>query len=439
MNTNLGGTVLRGLGAWLACASLCVAQDASKGGGATPPIPTPANPAPQAQDASKGDPKAGSAQEAPKFMRYLRAGANGAKVRNIYDDQGVVILDAPAQTLFAVQGERAHWLEVEVPGGFSVWVYGQYVAPTGTPGVLQITGSEVRMRPLPSQGPESLALRQLLGAGQKVLFKARKDLSKPLGEDWVNVWSPPGTRAWVKDTELEALPAGGDGAALWAAACAEARKATASAVTVDDPKLAGAKPDDAKADSKDVNKALAEAEKLLAEQRTRDEQGLKPDYSAARKAFEGVLVLGPSAATAELVRGRVELCKGYEEGNALRANLEQSRKEIDAALKKRQEEMDRAAKRGVFEGRFDVRGRLERVELPTEAHAIYMLRWAGEANAELVCTSGRFDLADYVGCEIGVVGRELRGVIRGTTPALTRPREIDLARIEVLSSSQGAK
>ena len=178
---------------------------------------------------------------------------------------------------------------------------------------------------------------------------------------------------------------------------------------------------------------------MLTVERNKEAQGVTPDYSAARAAFEGVLALKPSAATADLVRGRIELCKGYAEGFVLRGDLEQQRQALDAALRKRQDEMDKAAKRGVFEGRFDVRGTLERVDMQGESHPLYFVRWAGEASAELVCTTGRFDLDDFVGSEIGIVGRELRGVIRGTTAALTRPREIDIARIEIIAARKTTK
>ena len=421
MNTSLNSSMVRGLIACLACASLCAAQ--STGGSA--PIATPSAPAPRAQ-------------ETPKFLRYVRAGANGAKVRNIYDAQGVVLLDAAPQALFAVHSERGSWLEVEAPGGFSVWVFGEFVQPTGTPGVLQISAADVRMRPLPSSGPESLPLRQLLGLGQRVQLKARKDLSKPLGEDWVNVWSPAGTRAWVAASEVEPVPSGTDGPALWATACVEARKAVGAAGATEASATAP-KVEAGKLDSKDVSKALADAERALTAERAKEEQGGKPDYAAPRAAFEAVLALQPSAATAELVRGRVELCKGYEEGYALRSELEQQRVALDAALKKRQEDMEKASKRGVFEGRFDARGWLERVDMPGESHAIYLIRWAGESTAELVCTTGRFDLDDFVDVEIGIVGRELRGVLRGPSAALTRPREIDVARIEVISGRKALK
>jgi hypothetical protein len=67
---------------------------------------------------------------------------------------------------------------------------------------------------------------------------------------------------------------------------------------------------------------------------------------------------------------------------------------------------------------------------------IYIARWAGDPNAELVCTSGRYDLAQYLDFEIGINGREVRGPVSATNPNLARPRQLDVTRIEVLAGRE---
>jgi hypothetical protein len=402
------------------------------------PLPSPATTPAQegSKDAPAQDPKAKdqAPSEAPRYLRYVRAGAAGAKARNIFDAQGVVVGEVPAQAILAVHGERAGWLEVEAPGGFSVWVYGEYVVPTQEPGVLQIRGNDVRMRPLPSSGPESLPLRQLLDNGQKVRLIGRKDLSKPLSNDWVNVWSPPGSRAWVAAAETEALPAGTDGAAQWASAVEEARKALATTAVLTDPAQAAEASKVAEGgDQKAVEQALRKAEALLDDARTATQAGGTPDYAAARQAYEDVLALGPNPSTRKLVEDRIAICTTYMEGLSLSSDLEAQLAAIDAALKRREREMASAARRGPLEGRFDERGWVERVEVLGEPEPVYVLRWRGKPVAELVCQSGRFALSDFVDFEIGVTGKELRGSIAGPTELLSRPRTIDVARLEVVS------
>lgn len=420
----------------------CAAGFAGAQGNA--PIPTPAAQAPAKAPASApaATPAAnpGVAQtpsDASKFLRFVRAAAGGAKVRNIYDAQGVTISEVEAGGLLAVHGERSGWLDVESPGGFSVWVFGEYLVPTSEPGVLQVGGSDVRMRPLPSPGAESLPLRQLLSNGQRVRLIARKDMSKPLAEDWVNVWSPPGTRGWVPATETEALAAGVDGAAQWAAAVTTARKSLGSAkpLPANSPGETGGAL--AQGDSAAVSEALEKAEKQLSAERAKQERGVAPDYDAARTAYEAVLALGPGESTTKLVKDRIELCTAFADGVKLSAELEAQKQSIDAALRKRQEEMQRAAGRGVFEGRFDGRGFVERVQVPGEPKPVYLVRFGGDLLAELQCSQGRYNLGDFVGCEVGYNGREVRGAIKSTNQAMNRPRAIDVARIEVLTSTKG--
>jgi len=385
-----------------------------------------------------------SPQEAPKFLRYVRAASGGAKVRNIYDAQGVAISEVAAGTVLAVHGERAGWLEVEAPAGFSVWVYGEYLTPTTESGVLSVSGNDVRMRPLPSSGAESLPLRQLLQKGQKLRMLGRKDMSKPLAEDWVNVGSPVGTRGWVATTQTETLPADQDGATLWGAAVSEARKPlTGTPITgatgADTEATTAPSNASVTTDSKKISAALADADKQLAAARSTQEQGGSADYDAVKASYEAVLAMGPGEATTKLVKDRIELCTAYADGIKLSSELERQKQSIDAALRKRQDEMARAARSQPFDGRFEGRGRIEKATLPGESRPVYFLRFGGELVAELGCASGRLDFGDYLGCEVGFNGTETRGPIRSTTAALNRPRAFEVTRREVIAAPAKAQ
>lgn len=410
-------------------------------------IPTPVNQAGkqasnQASPASQAP--ASAKQDAPRFLRYVRAGATGARARNVYDKQGLVVLEVPAGGLLAVHGERSGWYEVEAPGGFSVWVWGQYLAPTADANVLQVSGANVNMRPLPSNDVSSLPLGQVLEKGDRVRVIGRKDASKPLSDDWVNVWSRAGVRAWVHASETEPLPSDVDGSARWAKSVLEARPTIArdgDAATLPsngNQRDGQASTDELKAENKDVGRALADADALLAAARKLEHEGGTPDYVKARAAYEKVLTLAPTSATADVARGRIELCKGYAEAHELRAELERKRDTVDAAVKKREVEMERARNRGVYEGRFGARGWLEERTLPGD-QVIYILRWAGDPHAELVCTSGRYDLSLFVDYELGINGNEIRGPVTAPTVELTRPRELDVTRLEVLAGRNNTK
>jgi hypothetical protein len=424
---------------FLVCASsLALAQSNS-------PLPTPESTGKEAPASTQssgatngGNATAATAQETPKFLRYVRAAAGGAKVRNIYDAQGVVIGDVEAGNVLAVHGERSGWLEVESAAGFSVWVYGEYLSPTTESGVLSVNGNDVRMRPLPSSGAESLPLRQQLQKGQKLRMLGRKDMSKPLAEDWVNVGSPVGTRGWVATAQTEALPEGSDGTALWGAAVTAARKPMNGTpiTTASTPQDGATTPANATVttDSKKISAALADADKQLAAARSAQEQGAPADYDAVKLAYEAILAMGPGEATAKLVQDRIELCTAYSDGAKLSVELERQKQSIDAAMRKRQEEMARAARSQPFDGRFTARGRVEKATLPGETKPVYFVRFGGELVAELGCTSGRIDFSDYLGCEVGFNGTETRPAIKSTTAALNRPQLYDVTRLEIIAA-----
>ena len=64
----------------------------------------------------------------------------------------------------------------------------------------------------------------------------------------------------------------------------------------------------------------------------------------------------------------------------------------------------------------------------------WILRWAGTPVTEVVCTSGRYDLALFEGYELGVQGRSVREA-GATTEGVGALSALDLERIEVISGS----
>lgn len=381
-------------------------------------------------------PAAASAQETPKFVRYLKVGANGTQARNLGDANGVSLGTLPAGSLVAVYKEQGEWLECEVPGGFEIWVFGQYVKVSAEAGVLEITGSDVRARPLPSPGPESYPLQPNLSKGDRVRLITRKDSSKSLAEDWVKVYSPPGVRAFVAKADCESLPTGTDGAQAWANAVVESRKrkaAPAGVILTGAGAAAAGSGSAAVAGDLTPQQAIEElqrADAALAQQR-RAEQ---PNFAPVREQYQRVLASTKEGATADLARRGLSEVEALIELQAIQATLLAERERAQADAERRRIAMEQAANNppDLYGGRFDTRGWLEKRVVPGQA-PVYLLRWGGESVAEIQCNSGRYELSDFNGCELGIKGRQLRDYVPGDIGRVAVPRLFDASRIEILA------
>jgi hypothetical protein len=333
-----------------------------------------------------------------------------------------------------------------------VWIYGEYLKKSGTAGVAEITGNGVRMRPLPSSNEKSFPLSPPLAKGARVHVLARQDPAKKLSEDWVQVVSPPGTTAWVPAGDTLPVEAGVDTRAAWNAAVKDAGATLpvvdlgsgGAAATLAD---ASAGKQDAASGSSGASGAastaknpavalLEEAEKLMAGASATE----KPDYAPVRAAYDKVVAASPKGASADTAHRRLDEIAAREEIQLLKQDAE-------AYEKKRQEELGKAEarlreasrKQDPLWGRFQARGWLEK-EAKAGAMPRYVVRWGGKEVAELACASGRYDLDNYVGHEIGVLGVTQRAATSGApgvdgAPGV--PARIDATRIEVISSRSG--
>lgn len=383
-------------------------------------------------------PAGSTTREKSKYLRYLRVGQNGTEARNLGDANGVGVAKLSGGALVAVYEEHGDWLECEIPGGFEIWVYGQYVKASSEAGVLEITRSDVRARPLPSSGVESYPLQPNLAQGDRVRLIARNDSTKPLAEDWIKVYSPPGVRGFVAKADCEALAPGTDGAAAWASAVIDARKRSMPAIAIpaggvliegSAGKVVGdLTPQQAIEELKRADSALA-AERLVA----------NPNFTAVKEQYEHVAASVKEGATHDMaVRGLNEI-QALVEAHALRDTLQVEREHFVQENLKRQEALDAAAKnKDIYSGRFDTRGWVEKRNVAGQAPT-YLLRWGGDQVSEILCKTGRYDLSTFNGYEVGVNGIELRSFIPGDISHIAVPRLIDAARIEVLSGRQAQR
>lgn len=382
--------------------------------------------------------------ESAARVRYARAEAAGAKVRNLADPSGVAVTEVPAGGLLAVVREQADWLQVEVPGGFPVWVYGEYLRPVAEAGMLEVVGKDVRQRPLPSSSTDNYPLSPTLARGTRVRFLAQGDATKALAQDWIKVVSTPGTRGWVAKSEVKAVPENENGSALWAKAVIDAAAKTPT-VPVPGGEAATARsgaavPAAAATASKDARDALRKADQLLDAERAKFNAGQTPDYAAVRKSYEEVLTLaGNDPDMKQIVATRMKEVDLWQEATEIQSQVESDRATYDAAKVEREKRMVDAQKfKDQYAGRFDARGWVERRQIAGQQAPMYLLRYGGDPVAEIICNSDRFEIESFVDYDIGINGRELRPADT-TSPIAVRPRVIDISRIEILGARPGAR
>ena len=126
--------------------------------------------------APTGKTKTASASSTPSAFRaawvrgdntavFGRAAPDAPKLNDLAKDLPVKVI-----------GSKGEWLMIESPIGLDVWVYGNFISETGN--TAQINNNRVRIRSLPSTGPESDVLG-LLDKGTPVEIKSRQG-------DWIN-------------------------------------------------------------------------------------------------------------------------------------------------------------------------------------------------------------------------------------------------------------
>jgi hypothetical protein len=341
---------------------------------------------------------------------YVHAAQPGTSIYNLQDDKGSVVHRPAAGSLLGVYRDTGRWLEVEVPGGYAVWVFGRYLAETGQADVCRVNGDGVNLRPSPKTGVENFPLSQQLYTGDQVRVIERADASLPLAEDWVRVWSPPGVRAWIEKDATKPMEAGEDGAALWKAAlaalpAASERAAKAKGVSGKPTEAAAAKPV-APAEGERFDAALQIATNRADAERAKE----TPDWAAVRSLYADAQATASDGAQLAQVRSGLKALEALEEASLLRARLNEERRRREEAARLEQERVWAQGREiDPLGGVFLVRGALERVVTGAgdAAQRLYYLKFGSGTVAEVTCGSGRYDLDLFVGYEVGLRGSEL--------------------------------
>lgn len=387
-------------------------------------------------------PKPAEPAKAAAPISYVRVKDGGSKLRNFPDVKGETVLDAQASALLAVYSEHAGWLEVEPASGMKVWVHGSFVKRTTTPGLVEITANNVRMRPLPSSDEKSFPLPTKLDKGERVRLIGRKDPEKPVGEDWIQVWSPAGARAYVAAADTAAVNSGEDVRKSWTSAIQTAQASmpvvelgggeAAAKTAAAGAKTASAEPAAAKAEPKSAaaSEKLAQADKLF----TAAKAAETPDFAPSKTAYQAVLTEAPQGEAARTAQARLDEISIREEIQHLKTEkvkYQQDRVDKLAEAEARLKDVNR--RQDPLWGKFQARGWLENTSGAGEP-ARYVLRWSGKDVAEIVCGTGRYDLAKFVGYEVGIYGAQQRAGTPAADGEKASPALIDATRVEVISA-----
>ena len=387
--------------------------------------------------AAHSHPAASAAQEtATEGVVYMKT-TGSTVLRNFQDQNGAMLATLPEGTLvraFRISEGQPAFREVEVAGGFPVWVYGEFLQPTDADGVLLVTGNRVNMRPFPETSPNSMALRTKLNAGQRVKMLERKGSSASFREDWIRVQAPSNAKAWVAASSLAAYDAS-DAPVMWAEKnlplpkAPKTRAATATpAKTAKTPTPASAAvPSGLLARLVEADRAFAAAEAMRS-----------PTTEAWRgvvQAFKAIADEAPtSSATHKKAERRLQEAQLRMEFTALREDLNAAAEANDAEIRRIDEFLDERQRRKTARwGRFEERGWLESRNVGGVKR--WYMTFGGETVAEVRCLSGRYDLEVFERFEIGIIGRELQPVVRATATTMAEARVVDISRIEVLSGT----
>ena len=365
------------------------------------------------------DPPSSSALPLPQVAE---AGPKGARVLNLFSEDGKVVRELkPGEILIVREQQGRDWYKVEIPGGFPCFIHSDFTAEGEKPGTLVTTGSGINLRPLPSSAPDAYPIAQVSKGVVLRLLEARSDR-------WNRVLSPPDATAWASAASLKLLgPPEGHRARLDAAAAAAETEWKSIADRL-------AKERVTREQEKEASEVLAKGDRILT--------GLAAKWSPegagqARAAFEEASKKSDLDATKTAVKDRLTRLEALE---ALEREKEEARK-----LAEKQEELQRRASeeitRRAEQGRAaieagapppDIRKRFEAigwVERSAGAPAVPEFRLAkgGIASYVLTCPSGRYDLAGFLGKEVGIKGKVLENEGRV-------PRMLVVERLEILSN-----
>lgn len=377
---------------------------------------------------------------APRF-----ATARGGKLRGLPHAGAPAVRDlTPGEALVAV-GRQDQFYEVIVPGGYPAWVWGAYTREGKSAGTVDIVEDGINLRPEPRSDAKAVPIARL-NKGASLVMIGRQN-------DWVQVAAPEEIHGYVLVNDLDLTNDAPE---------ARARELTLAAGWVESLRVEAAKREAArKADlerqvKEDEARKEVSRKQLAARQRCSDGftwlRGY-PDAAArsqAAAAFDEAEKLARELAPkdaegilAEVQRGRERLDtiafherERREELERLQREAAEVERRTEAAIASAQAAIDRHGKPrpvDAFGARFAGNGLgigWLRREIEVPRGRVYKLEKGGRLLFYVTCSSGKYDLDDFLNREVGLIGEPK--VVDGFPV-----RVVDVDRIEVLSTVPG--
>lgn len=352
------------------------------------------------------------------YPTAVEAKGAGVKLMSLYDENAPAIRElAPGEILIA-HGEKAGWVQVEVPGGFPCWVFGQYVDETGELGIAIVKSDRVNLRAIPSS-EKNYPIGQV-NKGDQLRVLDHKG-------DWVKVLAPSSIHAYVKASSTTVL---GDPARVRQRI--QELEAAAEAQWKERLALLERQREEQKRRA-EAKAAFDTADAALMQEKAK---AVNADFSRVRAMLsEASRHPGADEGIQAKVKDRIDLIEALEaliREKAGAAELERRSKEMEEKLRgAREKALEEAQERIRFSdpdrlrGRYDGAGWLKRSLSLTRGN-VYTLEKGGITLFEIIDPQGRYDLTDYLGHEIGVRGRTMR--FPGATV-----QTIEITKLEVLA------
>lgn len=411
-----------------AAALLLAATPAQTAGAGTPNNSTNVTAAGSVQSQPAVNPAAPPVvQGAPRF-----ATAVGGKLLGLPDAAAPAIRDLRPGEPMVVVGHQGSILEVEVPGGITAWIYASYLREGKSEGTMETIEDGVNLRPQPRSDAKTIPIARAK-KGQSFVVLGRS-------QDWVQVVCPSDLHGYVLLTDVVVSndPPSAHEAELTAGR-KWAEEARVAAVETEKRRR------EEERKRKEEEEKRREAQRRESEARASCARAMEmlrgtPDASTRTRAKDlldaAAKLTTSEAVAADVKRGleRIELVAFLEKEREEERIREE--KEREAKIKEAEERMQRV--QTILDGqkdpkpidpfgaRFAGMGEVQRgLELPRGR--VYTLSKGGRVLFYLTCPSKRYDVSDFLGREVGVIGaiKQIEGY-----PA----RVIEVERIEVLAN-----
>lgn len=387
------------------------------------------------------DPSTPASKPADSFPGPRFATAVAGRLRGFADAAAPALRELRVGEPLVVVGKQGFLYEVEVPAGITAWVWSAYVRDGAEPGTVTTIEDGVNLRPEPESGARVVPIARAT-KGQTFTRIGRKG-------DWVQVVAPTEIHGYVLASEITITD---DPPSTRSAEIAAAKSW-----------MTQLKEDAIKAEAE---RKLIEEKRIAEEKKRREEQEI--ELAVRAKIREGLDLLrgAPEAEVraragalftdaanmtkplpqktadvlfAEIQRGR-ERIDHLEFATREKADIEdrirREKEEKLAAARDRQTRLEESynkikdpAPRDAFGARFAGMGWVRR-ELQLSSGRTYLIERGGKLQFYITCPSERYHLDDFVGREIGILGK-----IKNIEGYPARVIEID--QIEVLANNPG--